>query len=89
MVSEKSAIYLEFFSKFIEEIKNTDQLTNNTFESIYINNKSVEKQLWNSGLNKKTIGDTYGSQSVTKLCYSNENRQRALQDTAFGLVFCA
>jgi len=86
MVSEKSAIYLEFFAKFIEEIKNTDPLINNkTFENIYINNKSVENQLWNSGLNKKTIGDTYGSQSVSTMETAIEEIGPTIKDLAFDL----
>jgi len=64
LVSEKSSIYLEFFSKFIEEINDVENTSNNrSFENIYLRDKSVEEKLWHNGLNKKTIGDTYGSQS--------------------------
>ena len=62
----KSKIYSDFYSDFISSINISGD--NLTFEKIFIDNEEeIEKKLWFSGLNKKTVGDTYGSQSQDTL----------------------
>jgi hypothetical protein len=64
LVALKTKIYIDFFSSLLDEIGlNADATT--PFKKILIDNQpDLDNKLWYSGINHKTVGDTYGSQGV-------------------------
>ena len=61
MTALKSDIYINFYISFFEEISNHGQEAD--FEDIFIKNSDLDDRLLNTGINKKTVGDTYNSAS--------------------------
>jgi hypothetical protein len=64
LVALKTKIYIDFFSSLLDEIGLNEDATT-SFKKILIDDQpDLDNKLWYSGINHKTVGDTYGSQGV-------------------------